>query len=195
MDWVAGALFWLVLAVVGGVVGNAGWEFLKPRGQRLLDLIFKLLTLNQKIARDEVYQRAANHQPDSVSVTLLAIIGTGICMISGVFSGYLIRPALSDIGWAPIHAKTVPSWTGIAAPVFFLLLTYVMSRAFSTLQQVRHAVVHFNRACDILAPEIAQADLLDLRRQFAAMKGEDDYKRLWAAIRAHQKRLSIELPF
>lgn len=173
---------WIGLAIIGGVLGNAAWDFIRPHASsKLFTPLYRIITLNVKKAEDAIYRRVSTGDDG------LGRLGS-ICSVV-LFSSILFYTAASSVAFliGVPSGSTVAShfgfsggaWIGISilALTASISLVAVLRELFVSLL-AREFIAYANQYISILSPVLTSGGERLIRSKLSALNSRSDWEAL-----------------
>lgn len=207
MAFGTGFSWWYVaIGIVISIIGAALWDWpLKPFFSKIGKVFYAIVSLGRQSAIDGIYREAARENSQFVS-TEIFYMATSFMFVIAMFLGMAIiwtpnadqfefisnfKESLNECNNLPeqevaacldgvqdIALMTVRLITIPLIVVFFVMLFYKTSFVVA----VNGAIITFRQNLRICAPYMNVSDIRFIRKDFALMQSEADYKKLMSQL-------------
>jgi len=218
--WFLSALLGILGTILLGALGSALWDVaLRPASRKLGTLLFTLLTLGAKRARDGIYREAARGHHELPALFILAFViiaiatagiiisALGVDLLTGgsvaTYRQELVSTCISEIGTSePIYIRTClqdkrMEQFGTYIPFLILILIFSTIRLlyqFMRINAINLTITYFEQCIRVLGPFLPTKDRRQLEQAFALMESKEAFEELVKELKRVAEANGVRLP-
>lgn len=204
----------IFLTIILGAIGSGLWDIaFKPLGAKLVNVLFKVLTLNAKRSRDKVYLNAAmgHHELPSLYIFLLFIVLITAFVAASQFSIYKVVYDSSfnvEVVSQCNHEKAIeaiecnrkllkqriePELYG--ATLMAIFYTVFIFYRFISINRTNLIVTYYQQCIKSIRPYISNEELYLIGQRFSLMTNKEEFDEILEILNAVAKGNNGNLPW